>query len=103
MEERCTLVIELKFGVCFVIRRRRYSGDENWMIRIWKFLKGFIYPVTNFWLSGAGWSLREVSWRRRRSPGFGRVLLESSDQGICGEVGVELSRRRSPLGGKMLR
>ena len=75
MEERCTLVIELKFGVCFVIRRRRYSG----------------------------WSLREVSWRRRRSPGFGRVLLESSDQGIWGEVGVELSRRRSPLGGKMLR
>ena len=74
MEERCTLAIELKFGVCFVIRRK-----------------------------SAGWSLREVSWRRRRSPGFGRVLLESSDQGICGEVGVELSRRRSPLGGKMPR
>ena len=29
-EERCTLVIELKFGISFVIRRRRFSG---WSLR----------------------------------------------------------------------
>ena len=29
-EERCTLVIELKFGISFVIRRRRCSG---WSLR----------------------------------------------------------------------
>ena len=75
-EERCTLVIELKFGISFVIRRRRFSG----------------------------WSLREVS-KRRRSTGFGRELLESDARGSRHkeEVGIELSRKRSSQGGKMLR
>ena len=48
MEERCTLAIEIKFGVCFVIRRRRYSGDENWMIRTLEISERFYLPCDKF-------------------------------------------------------
>ena len=41
-------VIELKFGVCFVIRRRRYSGDENWMIWILEISERFYLPCDKF-------------------------------------------------------